>query len=207
VSWDEQESGQEISMLSTMKARQDLRAAFPQLQRLTSLTLQRDLASTPVLSRISALQSLQRLTLDNTAADSFAALPQALTQLSLSFGPAGSLTASNAAAVSRLTALQSLYLRDVDCLDLSLLAGMRDLRSLQLFDCKLLHEGPRLQVVSRFTALTSLCIRLTGGHVLLNVTAAEAAALIASSQLIELTLSNRYRRLQLQDCASLFLPG
>jgi hypothetical protein len=182
-------------------------AFFAHLQRMTSLTLQRDLASTAIVSSISALQSLQQLELcDTTApADSFAVLPQSLTQLCLSFKETRNPTASNAAGLSRLTALQSLYMRNVAPLDCALLAGMRDLRCLQLFECELAAGGLRLQVVSSFTALTCLKVARVFKGPPATVTAAEADALTASSQLAELTLSGLSG--QPQAYASLFPPG
>jgi hypothetical protein len=180
----------------------DLNAAFPQLQRLTTLTLRNHVASTAVVSHISALQSLQRLVLENTSADSFAALPKSLTELNMAFTPRGSLIRSNAAGLSQLTALQSLYLRDVVPLDCALLAGMRNLRSLRLCDCEL--AAGTLQLVSRLTSLT--CLRVWwGGMEPVTFTAAEAAALTASSQLAELDLSGLSG--QPQAYASLFPPG
>jgi hypothetical protein len=183
----------------------DLFAALPELQRLTSLTLRQDLASTAVVSQVSTLQSLQRLTLDNMAADSFAALPQSLTELNMSFTLRGSLTSSNAAGLSQLTALQSLDIIHVQSLDLSLLAGMRDLRSLQLSGCEL--AAGALQVVSHFSALT--CLKWWGGVQLpaSTITAAQAHVLTSSSQLAELHLHGKCGQLQLEDYASLFPPG
>jgi hypothetical protein len=194
-----------ISMPNVTDAEADLVDAFPQLQRLTSLTLRYDLASTAAVSQLSALQSLQKLELRDTTADSFAALPESLTQLSLVFRQRGSLTCSNAAGLSGLTALQSLHMCNVVPLDLSLLAGMRHLRCLQLFECELAAGGLRLQVVSSFTGLTCLEVAHRVRMPATTFTAAEAAALTASSQLAELDLNGLSD--QPQAYASLFPPG
>jgi hypothetical protein len=192
----------------------DLMAAFPQLQRLTSLTLCKDIASTAVVAQISTLQSLQRLELEDPAADSFEVLPQSLTQLNLLFRRASSLTRSNGAGLSQLTALRSLYLRNVQPLDLSLLSGMRDLRSLWLWGCEFAAGDTNLQVLSSLTALTLLTIegqKKSGsrGRVAPGIyaTSAEATALTALSQLVELTVRVEPASGQLQDCGCLFPPG
>jgi hypothetical protein len=119
------------------------------------------------------------------------------------------LTGNNAAGLLQLTALQELHLRNVAPLDLSLLTGMRGLRSLHLELVEFAAAATKLQVVSRFTALASLCIEVPGGRPKppVNITAAEASALTASSQLAELQLSGECGQLQLEDYASLFPPG
>lgn len=101
----------------------------------------------------------------------------------------------------------ALYLCNARPLDSALLVGMRDLRCLCLSNCELAAGGLQLQVVSRFTALTSLWYE---GEVLpsaLTITAAEAGVLTFSSQLAELTLSGMSVKLQPQAYASLFPPG
>jgi hypothetical protein len=187
---------------------EELVAALPELQGVTGLTLRQDMASKAVVSQLSTLQSLQRLQLDLAKTDRFAALPESLTQLRLAFKATGSLTASNAAGVqlAQLTALESLYLRNVAPLDFVLLAGMYDLRSLHLVACGLAAGGPQLQIVTCFTALTSLCIEGAASGPSATITAAEADALTSSSQLAELTLTGKSFQLQLQDYASLFPP-
>lgn len=107
----------------------------------------------------------------------------------------------------KLTTLQSLHLRYMRDLDWSLLAGVHNLCCLQLADCELAGCGPKLQVVSRFTDLTALCIEGGGRGPPATITAAEAGALKSSSQLAELTLSGQSAPLQLQDYASLLPPA
>jgi hypothetical protein len=184
----------------------DLIAALPQLQRLTSLTLHVDIASTFVAAQLSALQSLQQLELFLGAVDGLA-LPPSLTQLRLMFLLPSSLTASNAAGLSQLSALQSLHLRYVKDVDWALLAGMRDLHSLRL------HHVEFASSLTGLTALTGLTGLNVGGCqwcwrfiTAPSITAAEAGALTSSSQLVELALCDPRAQLQPQAYASLFPP-
>ena len=140
-------------------AEDELIGAFPNLQCLTSLTLQLDIASAAVTSYTTSLQSLQKLVLFRPSADSLAALPTALTQLDISFSPTprASLTHGTAAALSLLTALQSLHLKDVE-LDWSLLASMHDMRELEFVNAAVAPGGGNMQALSCLTALTSFTI-------------------------------------------------
>lgn len=191
-------------------AQEDLAAAFPQLQRLTNLSLEGDLASAAVVARLGCLQSLRYLELQDTAALGFEALPTGLTQLNLRLKRPS--TIGNAALLSQLTGVQVLLLRNARELDLSLLAGMCGLRHLRLSDVAYAAGSPNLQLLSRFTALTSLNIgglndRVYGTRPSASITAAEVPALTSSSQLASLMLSEAPGQLRPQDYAALFPPG
>jgi hypothetical protein len=185
----------------------DLISAFPQLQRLTKLKLVRAAGSPAVVSHISALQSLQRLMVDKTSANSFPQLPQSLTHLHFMPAQPCSLTRSNAAGLSQLTALQYLGL-SAQPFDMACLTSMRRLQKLK-FLCAEVAPG-QLQVISRLTGLTSFVISVTkprrdASPVIIS--GAEAGALTSSSQLVRLSLSSETGRPLLDDCASLFPPG
>lgn len=199
----------------------ELSEALPHLQQLTSLQLGGALATTAIGSRTSCLQSLQQLILTDTTADNYAALPTSLTLFSLSLAINRAeppvLTRSNAAGLSQLTALQSLELKQVKVFDLALLFDMRCLQALSFHGLYSAVEytagGPSLQLVSSFTALTSLTISGQAsfgrqfGRSPASITAAEAPALTASSKLAVLQLRGKPGQLQPQDYASLFPPG
>lgn len=95
-------------------AESGLISAFPKLRCLTCLELKGDMATDVAVSHTTSVQSLQRLVLHITTADSFAALPKTLTQLSINFREDHLnykvLTRSTTTAISTLTALQSLSL-------------------------------------------------------------------------------------------------
>lgn len=194
-----------IPALKTVEA--ELSAAFPQLQRLTKLNLSRAAATPAAVSEISSLQSLQMLELRQTPANSFPALPQGLTHLTLVPNQPCGLTPSNAAGLSKLTALQYLCL-SARPFDMSLLTGMRRLRALKL--CSTEVAPGQLQVISRLTGLTSLVLNVTQppqDPSPVTVSVAEAGALTASSQLMTLSLCSELGGPLVQNYASLFPPG
>jgi hypothetical protein len=133
----------------------DLISAFPQLQRLTKLKLGRAAALPAVVSHISALQALRELVLNKTSANSFPQLLQSLTHLHFMPEEPCSLTPSNAATLSQLTALQYLGL-SAQPFDMACLTSMRRLQKLK-YSCAEVAPG-QLQVISRLTGLTSLVL-------------------------------------------------
>lgn len=194
-----------IPALKTVEA--DLIAAFPQLHRLTKLKLLRVAASTAVVKHVSLLQSLQQLMLDKASANSFPQLPPSLTYLYLVPKQPCSMTRSNAAGLSQLTALQHLGL-SAQVLDMSLLTSMRSLHTLQLWSTAV--APGQLQVISRLTGLTSILLNVTRPpqeQSPATISVAEAGALTSSNQLVRLSLSSEAGGPLLQDFASLFPPG
>lgn len=170
------------------------------------------------MPRLSSLQSLKELVLAGTDNYSLAfsdcKLPQSLTLSS--WRPRSwdySLPSHSTAWLSQLTAVQCLTLERLGPIDMSLLASMRNLRSLNLWDVGLTSGGPGLQALSCCTALTHLMVEgeneapMPGRHAA-GIPATEAAALTSSSQLAELTLGGHPGRMAApHNYGSLFPPS
>lgn len=183
-------------------------AALPHLgQSLTSLQLEQDMSSQPVVACLGSLTRLQRLLLPDTRASSFDGLPRTLTELRLmvraaGIGAAGAhlwpVHANTIAALAQLSGVCVLHLGGIAGLDTAVFSAMSSLRELSLARVELAPTPGQLLFVSKLTALQSLRIK-TGATRQQDITPAEAAALTAPQQLACLEISRLSLRGKLQE--------
>lgn len=182
-----------------------LQQALPHLRALTHLSLSHQLTRDAALQALQELPCLQELLLhvsDSTAA-TFEVLPASLTRLEIecAFWQQEELKLrlglNSAAAVQRLTGLQHMKLHNVPAVHPELLAALTGLQQLEVTS-SVLAAGPReagWSVLGHLTNLQRLNLwRTTSGtdpHTAPQLTAADVAALTASSQLSYLNLSSR----------------